>query len=78
MMRGPALDSDLLTEMPQLTGVASGAGQPYPISFPAAVGLSIGQIDEHAGETDRKTVGILGPARICEKSHPFEMIRGSE
>ena len=74
MMRGPAFDSDLLTEMPQLTGVASGAGQPYPISFPAAVGLSIGQIDEHAGETNRETIGILLPAGICKKSHPFEMI----
>jgi len=78
MMRGPAFDSDLLTEMPQLTGVASGAGQPYPISFPAAVGLSIGQIDEHAGKTNQETIGILRPAGICKKSHPFEMIRSSE
>src|SRR5262249_10990330 len=78
MMRGPAFDSDLLTEMPQLTGVASGAGQPYPISFPAAVGLSIGEIDEHAGETNRETIGTLRPAGIGKKAHPFEMIGSSE
>src|SRR5262249_56273288 len=63
MMRGRTLDSDLLTEMPQLTGVASGAGQPYPVSFPAAVGLSIRQIDGHAAKTNPKTARILRPAR---------------